>query len=68
MSRQQPLQLVIAVILIMLFLVGCGNAAPASTDVAPDFTLPDGNGNKVHLADELNNNQMVVLVFYHSYT
>jgi peroxiredoxin len=29
-----------------------------------DFTLPDSNGNMVHLADELQNNESVVLLFY----
>ena len=38
---------------------------PRTGDIAPDFTLPDSNGNMVHLADELNDNRMVVLVFYH---
>jgi cell division septation protein DedD len=114
MRRQQLPQLVIAVTLIMLFLVRCGNAAstpvseapvatttpepptatptpepptpteepkpeesaateesttdgPRTGDVAPDFTLPDSNGNMVHLADELNDNRMVILVFCHAY-
>lgn len=94
MSRLHLQRLVIAVTLIMLFLVGCGNTnstpaseeaqpvAPASTpvseetkpeegphtgDIAPDFTLPDSNGNMVHLADELNDHRMVILVFYFSY-
>ncbi len=55
-------------IAVMLFLIGCGNVALASAEIVPDFSLSDGNGNTVHLADELNNNQMVVLVFYHSHT
>jgi cytochrome oxidase Cu insertion factor (SCO1/SenC/PrrC family) len=29
-----------------------------------DFTLPDSNGNMVHLADELQDNESVVLLFY----
>jgi len=32
--------------------------------MATDFTLPDGNGNMVSLADELQENEQVVLVFY----
>jgi hypothetical protein len=40
---------------------------PRTGDVAPDFTLPDGDGNMVHLADELKDNQAVVLVFYEAY-
>jgi cytoskeletal protein RodZ len=38
---------------------------PRTGEIAPDFTLPDSNGDLVHLADELNDNRMVVLVFYH---
>jgi hypothetical protein len=82
----------IPVLLVLLFLVGCGNAvttpvseAPAATpteetvvieksdtdgprtgDTAPDFTLPDSEGNMVRLSDELKDNRFVVLVFYHS--
>jgi cytochrome oxidase Cu insertion factor (SCO1/SenC/PrrC family) len=41
---------------------------PRTGDIAPDFTLPDSNGNIVHLADELDNNRMVILIFYHAYT
>ncbi len=37
-------------------------------DVAPDFTLPDGDGNLVSLTDQLQDNQQVVLVFYSDYT
>ena len=37
-------------------------------DMAPDFTLPDSNGNIVQLADQLQMNEMVGLVFYHTYT
>lgn len=37
---------------------------PPGEEVAPDFTLPDGNGNLVSLADELQENRHVVLVFY----
>ena len=40
---------------------------PRSGDIAPDFTLPDSNGNMVRLADELDDNRMVILVFYHAY-
>ncbi len=103
-ERLQLLPLVIVVMLAMLFLVGCGNAAsltatqaptatftqepPAATeapqatstpeppvesvplttgDVAPDFTLPDSSGNMLHLADELLDNRVVILVFYHAH-
>ncbi len=41
---------------------------PRTGDIAPGFTLPDSNGNMVHLADELNDNRMVILIFYHAYT
>ena len=37
-------------------------------DLAPDFTLPDGEGNLIHLADELQNNKSVVLLFYLEHT
>jgi peroxiredoxin Q/BCP len=33
--------------------------------VATDFTLPDGDGNMVSLADELQENEQVVVVFYY---
>ena len=33
-------------------------------EIAPDFTLPTGDGNMVNLAEELQENQQVVLVFY----
>jgi peroxiredoxin len=36
--------------------------------MATDFTLPDGNGNMVNLADELQENEQVVLVFYYGDT
>jgi peroxiredoxin len=36
-------------------------------DTAPDFTLPDSNGNEVSLADSLKENEQVVLVFYFGY-
>ena len=41
---------------------------PRVGDVAPDFTLADGNGNTVHLADEVKDHQLVVLVFYYAHT
>jgi cytochrome oxidase Cu insertion factor (SCO1/SenC/PrrC family) len=37
-------------------------------DLAPDFTLPDSNGNMVNLADNLLDNRLVILVFYFSHT
>ncbi len=40
---------------------------PRTGDMAPDLTLPDGNGNMVSLADELHDNRMVILVFYHGH-
>ena len=39
----------------------------SSLKIAPDFTLPDSNGNMVNLADELQQNEQVVLVFYYTY-
>ncbi len=79
-SPQQLLGLVIAITVIMLFLVGCGNTTstpvseevqtkepPRTGDVAPDFTLPDSNGDMLNLSDELNDNRTVALVFYYAY-
>jgi hypothetical protein len=43
------------------------NSGPRTGDIAPDFTLPNSNGNMVHLADELNDYRIVVLVFYNAY-
>ena len=37
-------------------------------DLAPDFTLPDSNGNTVNLADSLLDNRLTILVFYFSHT
>lgn len=34
-------------------------------EMAPDFTLPDSNGNEVSLADTLQENEQVVIVFYY---
>jgi peroxiredoxin len=39
----------------------------SSLKIAPDFSLPDSEGNMVQLADELQNNEQVVLVFYYTY-
>lgn len=33
--------------------------------IAPDFSLPDGNGDMVNLAEQLQENNQVVLVFYY---
>ena len=40
---------------------------PRTGDIAPDFALPDSNGNMVHLAEELKDHRKVILVFYHAY-
>lgn len=40
---------------------------PRSGDIAPDFSLPDSNGNMVRLSDQLLDNRLVILVFYHAY-
>jgi cytochrome oxidase Cu insertion factor (SCO1/SenC/PrrC family) len=40
---------------------------PRTGDIAPDFTLPDSDGIMVNLSDELNDNRMVILVFYFAY-
>ena len=39
---------------------------PRTGDTAPDFTLPDSEGNMVRLSDELKDNRFLVLVFFHS--
>ena len=67
----------------LLVLVGCSASEPEPTatevpesapagprtgELAPDFTLPDSNGNMVHLADELQDNESVVLLFYLEHT
>lgn len=41
--------------------------SPRTGDIAPDFSLPDSNGEVVNLADVLKNNQSAVLVFYLEY-
>ena len=59
----------------LVFLTGCqsatssegvtpDSASETTLDPALDFTLPDSNGNMVHLADELQDNESVVLLFY----
>jgi peroxiredoxin len=63
MSRRQVIFLGFTVIVAMLFIAGCGST-PQDTPPAPDFTLPDSSGNMVNLADELDSNEHVVLVFY----
>ena len=42
-------------------------SGPRTGEEAPDFTLSDHAGNPVHLADELQDNRAVALVFYDSY-
>jgi peroxiredoxin Q/BCP len=39
----------------------------SSLEIAPDFTLLDGAGNMIHLSDELQKNEQVVLVFYYTH-
>jgi peroxiredoxin Q/BCP len=83
MSHRQALNLGIVATLIVSFLVACGGNAPTAEptitdkrtasgprvgDVAPDFTLPDKDGNMVRLADELKDHNSVVLVFYYEGT
>jgi peroxiredoxin len=57
-----------ALLILFVLVTACsGNAAPAAPEIAPDFTLPDSNGNMVNLAAELQENEQVVLVFYYLY-
>ncbi len=50
--------------LFALSMAAAGQAAELKVgDKAPDFTLPDQNGNKVHLA-EFQGKKNVVLAFY----
>jgi len=80
MSHRQALNLGMVATLFVSFLVACGGNAPTAEptitdkrtasgprvgDVAPDFTLPDKDGNMVRLADELKDHSSVVLVFYY---
>lgn len=53
----------VIIILFAIILAACGGSVAS----APDFTLPDGNGNMVNLVDELGENDQVVLVFYYTY-
>lgn len=81
MSRMLELVVGFLVVAMGLFLFGCATPSAEDTaieelpteplssgDAAPDFTLPDGDGNLVSLADHLLNNQLVVLVFYEEFT
>jgi peroxiredoxin Q/BCP len=83
MSNRQALNLGMVTTLIVSFMVACGGNAPTAEptitdkrtasgprvgDVAPDFTLPDKDGNMVRLADELKDHSSVVLVFYYEGT
>ena len=83
MSHRQALNLGIVATLLVSLLVACGGNAPTAEptmtdkrtpsspragDVAPDFTLPDKDGNMVRLADELKDHSSVVLVFYYEGT
>ena len=80
MNCRKELALGILVASAGLFLFACSGPAveetptkelptePLSTgDAAPNFTLPDADGNMVSLADQLLDNRLVILVFYHAY-
>lgn len=44
-----------------------GETIPVEIDTAPDFTLPDKDGNMVNLEEVLQKYQYVVLVFYYEH-
>ncbi len=60
-------------ILLAALLAACsGNVTPtpenvaSAPEIAADFTLPDSKGDMVNLAEELGENEQVVLVFYYT--
>ena len=60
---------VLSVILILVaaLLAACTGKDAPPPEIAADFSLPDSEGNMVSLADELAQNEQVVLVFYFGY-
>lgn len=42
--------------------------SPLTGESAPDFNLPDGEGNMVSLSSQLQENEQVILVFYYGYS
>ena len=56
---------IVIVILFVAFLTACSEEVDLTPEVATDFRLPDSNGNMVTLADALQKNEQVVLVFYY---
>lgn len=62
MSNSKAILSLILVLFAALLAACSGNQAP---EIAVDFKLPDSNGNMVSLADELQENEQVVLVFYY---
>lgn len=55
-------------ILVSALLVACSGDAAPTAEIAADFSLPDSKGNMVNLADELAENEQVVLVFYYGWS
>ncbi len=60
---------IVALMLAMFVLTGCaghqaGGAPQADIDLAPDFTLPDQNGERVSLASVLDRHRGVLIAFY----
>ncbi len=55
-------------ILVSALLVACSGDAAPTAEIAADFSLPDSEGNMVNLADELAENEQVVLVFYYGWS
>jgi cytochrome oxidase Cu insertion factor (SCO1/SenC/PrrC family) len=79
-NRWKVPKIALLIAIAMVLSVACGTTTatlPTETsdatdplqtgDTAPDFTLPDSDGNIVGLSTELLDNRLVVLVFYHSF-
>jgi hypothetical protein len=57
----------IALILTVLTLALVACSSPPPPEVAPEFSLPDSNGQQVALNELLQDNEVLVLVFYRGF-